>query len=162
MSTIPLPAHYLCSLHLLISKLKLEGVEDRVECLRLSEFCPQHFDPHPAPNVSFFSQMFLISVAYPALGLPLWLSWQRIRLQCGRPGFDPRVGKIPWRRERPPTPVFCPGEFHSLYSPRGRKEKDMTQRVSLSQSPALARHWTYPESSYRFRKNCIEDVCLVT
>ena len=25
----------------------------------------------------------------------------------GRPGFDPWVGKIPWRRERLPTPVFC-------------------------------------------------------
>ena len=35
-------------------------------------------------------------------------------LQCGRPGFDPWVGKIPWRRERPPTPVFWPGEFHGL------------------------------------------------
>ena len=30
----------------------------------------------------------------------LWLSWKRIFLQCGRPGFDPWVGKIPWRRER--------------------------------------------------------------
>ena len=30
----------------------------------------------------------------------------RICLQCGRPGFDPQVGKIPWRRERLPTPVF--------------------------------------------------------
>ena len=48
------------------------------------------------------------------LGLPLWLSWSRICLQCGRPGFHPRVGKIPWRRERPPTPVFWPGEFHGL------------------------------------------------
>ena len=37
-------------------------------------------------------------------------------LQCGRPGFDPWVGKVPWRRERLPTPVFCPGEFHG-YSP---------------------------------------------
>ena len=27
------------------------------------------------------------------------------------------VGKIPWRRERPPTPVFWPREFHGLYSP---------------------------------------------
>ena len=35
-------------------------------------------------------------------------------LQCGRPGFDPWVGKIPWRRERPPTPVFWAGEFHGL------------------------------------------------
>ena len=25
----------------------------------------------------------------------------------------------PWRRERLPTPVFRPGEFHGLYSPWG-------------------------------------------
>ena len=24
------------------------------------------------------------------------------------------VGKIPWRRERLPTPVFWPGQFHGL------------------------------------------------
>ena len=29
-------------------------------------------------------------------------------------GFDPWVGKIPWRRERLPTPVFWPGEFHGF------------------------------------------------
>ena len=43
-----------------------------------------------------------------------------------------RVGKIPWRRERLPTPVFWPGGFHGLYSPWGRKESDMTVRLSLS------------------------------
>ena len=31
------------------------------------------------------------------LGLPWWLSWQRICLQCRRPGFYPWIGKIPWR-----------------------------------------------------------------
>ena len=30
-------------------------------------------------------------------------------LQCGTPGFNPLVGKIPWRREWQPTPVFWPG-----------------------------------------------------
>ena len=29
------------------------------------------------------------------LGLPLWLSWCRIRLQCRRPGFGPWVGRSP-------------------------------------------------------------------
>ena len=29
------------------------------------------------------------------LGLSLWLSWERICLQCTRPGLDPWVGKIP-------------------------------------------------------------------
>ena len=41
-------------------------------------------------------------------------------------------GKIPWRRERLPTPVFWPGEFHGLYSPWGGKESDTTERLSLS------------------------------
>ena len=54
--------------------------------------------------------------------------------QCGRPAFDPWVGKIPWRRERLPTLVFWPGQFHGLYSPRGLKESDMTESVSLSLS----------------------------
>ena len=39
-------------------------------------------------------------------------------------GSDLWDGKIPWRRERLPTPVFWPGEFHGLYSPWGRKEMD--------------------------------------
>ena len=34
----------------------------------------------------------------------------------GRPGFDPSVGKIPWRRERLPTPVFLPRESHGQRS----------------------------------------------
>jgi len=33
---------------------------------------------------------------------------------AGDPRFDPWVGKIPWRRERLPTPVFWPGEFYGL------------------------------------------------
>ena len=37
-----------------------------------------------------------------------------IGLQCGRPGFDPWVEQIPWRRERLPAPGFWPGGFHGL------------------------------------------------
>ena len=47
------------------------------------------------------------------------------------PGFDPWVGKMPWRRARLPTPVFWPGEFHGLYSPRGHKEADTAGRLAL-------------------------------
>ena len=49
-----------------------------------------------------------------------------------RLGFDPWVGKIPWRRERLPSPVFWPGEFHGLYSPWGSKESDTTEQLSLA------------------------------
>ena len=53
-------------------------------------------------------------------------------LQCRRPGFNPWVRKIPWRREWLPTPVFLPGELHGQwslmgYSPWGRKELDTTE-----------------------------------
>jgi len=71
--------------------------------------------------------------------LPLWLSWQIIHLQCGRPGFDPWVGKIPWRMERLPTPVFWPGEFHGFYSPWGRKESEMTEQLSLTHTERRTR-----------------------
>ena len=48
------------------------------------------------------------------------------------PWFDSWVRKIPWRRERLPTPVFWPGEFHGLYSPWGHKKSDTTEQLSLS------------------------------
>ena len=78
-----------------------------------------------------------------AIGHPLQYSWAslvaqtvlRIHLQCGTPGFDPWVGKISSRRERLPTPVFWPGEFHGQrslvgYSPWGHKGSDMTEQPS--------------------------------
>ena len=56
---------------------------------------------------------------FPGEGIahPLQYSWASLvaqmvknRLQCERPGFDPWVGKIPWRRAWQPTPVLLPGE----------------------------------------------------
>ena len=49
--------------------------------------------------------------------------------------FNAWVGKMPWRREWLPTPVFLPGEYHGQrslvgYSPRGRKESDITERLT--------------------------------
>ena len=38
---------------------------------------------------------------------------------AGDPGLILWVGKIPWRRERLPTPVFWSGEFHVLYKSIG-------------------------------------------
>ena len=54
---------------------------------------------------------------------------KRICLQCKRPGFNPWVGKIPWRREWLLTPAFLPREFHGQKSlagssPRGHRVGD--------------------------------------
>ena len=59
--------------------------------------------------------------------------WSRICLQCRGYwgcGFDPWVGKIPWKRKCQPTPVFFPGKSHGQrslegYNPWGHKESDM-------------------------------------
>ena len=45
----------------------------------------------------------------------------------GDGGFDPWVGKIPWRRKLQPTPVFLPEKSHgqrglASYSPWGHQE----------------------------------------
>ena len=58
--------------------------------------------------------------------LPRWLSGKASDCQCRRSGFNPGIGKIPWRREWLPTPVFLPGKSHRQrilvgYSPRGCK-----------------------------------------
>ena len=72
----------------------------------------------------------------------------------GRLEFDPRVGKIPWRKERLPTPVFWPGELHGLYSPWGHKELDMTEQLSQHEyklSKLLCGNSHFSQSSVHWR-----------
>ena len=57
----------------------------------------------------------------------------QLSLPCRRPGFDPLVAKIRWRRERLSIPVVWPGEFHGLSSPWSRRESDVTEWLSYSQ-----------------------------
>ena len=56
--------------------------------------------------------------------------------------FDPRVGKIAWRRKWQPTPVFLPRKFHKQrslvgYNPWSRKESDTTEHThkNITTSP---------------------------
>ena len=67
----------------------------------------------------------------------LLAQWLRIHLPSKRCRLDPCVREIPWRRAWQPTPVFLPGEFHGQrnlvgYSPRGRRESNTTEQVSIS------------------------------
>ena len=55
----------------------------------------------------------------------------------GRPGFDPWVRKIGWRREWKPALVFLPRKFHGWRSLAdsslwGCTESDMTERKNNS------------------------------
>ena len=60
-----------------------------------------------------------------------------ICLQCGRPGFDLWVGKIPCRRKWQSTPELLPGKSHGQrslvgYSPWGHKESDTTEQLHFT------------------------------
>ena len=59
------------------------------------------------------------------------------------------VQKIPWRKERLPTPVFWPGEFHGVYSSWDQKESDMTERLSLSPSVYFCHMFLVSSASVR-------------
>ena len=69
------------------------------------------------------------------LKLPRQLSGKESTCQCRRCrrcGFDPWVGKMPWRRKWQPTPVFWAAESHGQrswvgHSPWGGKESDTTE-----------------------------------
>ena len=52
------------------------------------------------------------------------------QLQCRRHRFDSWVGKIPWRRDRLPTPVF-------LGFPGGSADKESPCSVELGSIPGL-------------------------
>ena len=64
------------------------------------------------------------------VGLPWWLSRERIHLQCRRPGFYAWVGKIPWRRAWQPLQYSYPENPHG-FSPEetGGLESLGSQRV---------------------------------
>ena len=80
---------------------------------------------HPTPGLPRMQPRW--HACYGYLMLPGWLSGKEPICQCRRRGFDPWVGKIPWRRKWQPTPVFLPGKSHGQrslagYSPWGSKE----------------------------------------
>ena len=59
--------------------------------------------------------------------------------QCRRSGFNPWVGKIPWKMGRSPGgehAAFFPGKSHGQrsladYSLQGHKESDTTEQLSI-------------------------------
>ena len=105
--------------------------------------CEQHGDQTPAgwactrqvaPQKCPFSAQAFCSMGPPFSSFPSVSAGKESACTVGdlglipglgrspREGFSSWVGKILWRRERLPTPVFWPGEFHGLYSSWGRKE----------------------------------------
>ena len=68
------------------------------------------------------------------------INWTSLVAQTVKPGFDPWVWKIPWRRKWQSTPVLLPGKSHGQriligYSPWGCKESDTTEWLHFTLKP---------------------------
>ena len=95
-------------------------------------------------TISQIDPLIVISIH---TGFPRWLNCKDSagNARDTRHGFDPCVGKIPWRRKWQPTPVFLPGEFHGQrnllgYSPWAHKR--VKHDLSTKQLTAI-RHMTW-------------------
>ena len=88
--------------------------------------------PQDSPSWALIGNQSLggISTGFPGVA-------QTVKnLQCRRPRFGSWVRKIPWRRDRLPSPVFWPGKCQGPrsragYSPWGRKESGTAERLTL-------------------------------
>ena len=102
------------------------------------------FNPFKSePHTVIPKKMINLHLTIQKFGLPWWLRW-RIHLQCRRPGLDPWIGKIPRRREWPPTPAFLSGESHGQRSPVMGSQKvrhDWTN--TFIQKSSLTSPWSY-------------------
>ena len=75
-----------------------------------------------------------------SLWLPRWLRGKKPLCQCRRyksHRFNPRIGKIPWRRAWQHTPVFLPGESHGQGSPVGCSPGGRRELASCGSSASL-------------------------
>ena len=93
------------------------------------------------------------------MGFPGGASGKEPACQCKgwkRCGFDPWIGKIPWRRTWQPTSVCLPGESYSQrslagYSPWGHRESDRTEATWHTSTHTEAEYegsWFWAESLY--------------
>ena len=104
---------------------------------------PEVLTPDLRPSFVLFLPDFPSFVFQPA---PFWtpFSYSNYLTVKNLPtmqetSLDPCVGKIPWRKNWKPTPVFLPGESHGerslkSYGPQACNESDMTEQLTHTRS----------------------------
>ena len=87
--------------------------------------------PSPALHFTFQLKDLQLKDCFLKKHFPWWLSSKESTCQFRRHGFNPWIGKIPWRRKWQLMPVFLPGKPHGQrslegHSPWGYKQLDTT------------------------------------
>ena len=91
---------------------------------------------------------FLESVSFSMYlyGLSRWLTGKEAFCRCRRCGFNPQIGKIPWRRRWQPTPVFLPGKSQGQRSLVGYSHGVIKSQTWLSMHTPISLHPTGSDS----------------
>ena len=82
-----------------------------------------------------FVSIYINTYLYVDSGLPRGHSGKDSACQCRRskrPGFNPWLGKTPWRRKWQPTPVFLPGKSHGPEKLGGLQSRGSQSQKQLS------------------------------
>ena len=79
----------------------------------------------------------------------------RICLQCRRPRFNSWVRKIPWRRDRLPTPVFLGFPCGSAGKESARNAGDLSSIPGLGRSPGAGKGYPLQCSGLENSMDCI-------
>ena len=89
------------------------------------------------------------------LGFLGYLRWLRIHLQSRRPWFDFWVGKILWRRDRLPTPVFLGFPGGSAGEESACNAGDLGSIAGLGRSPGKGNGYPLQYSGLENPIDCI-------
>ena len=88
-------------------------------------------------------------------GLPWLLSWERICLQCRKPWFNSWIGKICWKRDRLPTPVFLDFPAGSAGKESACNAGDQASIPGLGRSPREGKGYPLQCFALGNSKDCI-------
>ena len=100
------------------------------------------------------------------MGFPGGLDSKESAFNVRRLRLDPWVGKIPWRRDWQPTPVFLPRESHGQrslvgYSPQGHKELDTTEQLHFHLHSIVYKYLIFIHSSVDGHLGCFRIVAII-
>ena len=79
----------------------------------------------------------------------------KYHLQCRRPSFDSWVWKIPWRRDRVPTPVFLGFPWGSAGKESACNAGDLGSIPGLGRSPGEGKGYPLQDSGLENPVDCM-------
>ena len=156
----PLWVQFLVGTQLNMSKLKTNKQTKMAQQFQLQEFtlymylqkgaltCTRMFTKHYVLEQKIGEKILTCSLIrnqlnkfqfiYAAKWLPWWLSGKESACQCRRFGFDPWVGKIPWRRKWQPSPVFLQSDRTYLLNNNNNVANVAKHKIAFRPPPRLS------------------------